>query len=219
MTGSCYSLWPSMIPASHHLQEKNAYQYFAQQLSSIQRYSTSPSESRRWSASILLPFRPAIIDHKLNWLGQPFAIIAIGLAKVSVALLLLRLIGPKPRWPRHFLYFTMISSMIISIIAIIVTFVQCSPSKALWEPTISHHCWNPHIQLRLAIFNASRFTFQVYIVIFWILLTNDFRLVCLYRCCAFCFACILISALQDVGAEKGRHLPPIGMWYHVRSNI
>ncbi|KAI9643620.1 hypothetical protein NHQ30_008242 [Ciborinia camelliae] len=80
---------------------------------------------------------------KMTWLLQPFVILAICLGKVSIALLMMRLLSPSPKWPKHFLWFCIISCLIFVFIDIIFTYVQCTPAKALWDPTVPHTCWEP----------------------------------------------------------------------------
>ena len=96
---------------------------------------------------------------RLNWIAQPFAIMGLAFGKISVAFLLLRLIGPKSFWRRNFLYFTMIGSFLFCALATIFTFVQCNPVQALWNPTLvpagQAKCWEPHTQSDFSLFVGS----------------------------------------------------------------
>ena len=88
---------------------------------------------------------------KLNWISQPFEIMAIGTGKVSVALLLLRVLGPKNRYKKWFLWFLIASTLTVCAIGIIFTFAQCQPVARLWNPTVEGHCLDPMIQANEAL--------------------------------------------------------------------
>jgi len=97
---------------------------------------------------------------KMSWILQPFIIMAITMSKVSVSFLILRLVGPRPVWPKYTLYMLMVASVMFSTIDIILTFVQCSPVQSLWDASIPHRCWDPVIQTRFALFTGSWLVFM-----------------------------------------------------------
>lgn len=92
---------------------------------------------------------------KLNWMIQPFGIMALATAKISVAFTMLRIISSANVWRRRFLYFCIISIFLSSAIAAILTFVQCNPPRALWTFVPGATCWDPRVQTDYAIFTAS----------------------------------------------------------------
>jgi hypothetical protein len=64
---------------------------------------------------------------RINWITQPFAIMSLATGKVSVALLIMRIMG-KSTWRRAFLIWAaMAGSVLFCSIAIILTFAQCRP--------------------------------------------------------------------------------------------
>ena len=67
---------------------------------------------------------------KLNWLSQPWAIMSLGLGKISVAFLMLRLVGPFIKARRSFLWtlivLTFVFSAVASILTFAVSFAPCS---------------------------------------------------------------------------------------------
>ena len=68
------------------------------------------------------------------------------MAKISVALLILRLIGPLTFWRRWFLYLIIFLSPVIGILTVIFEFASCDPPRALWVPLSQipgARCWNP----------------------------------------------------------------------------
>ena len=93
---------------------------------------------------------------KLNLIGQPFGIMAYCVPKVAVALLIIRLMPPAKRG-QWFLYFITTSLIILFALAAIFLFVQCSPSKAMWDPTVPSHCWPPEILPNYTLFVGGKF--------------------------------------------------------------
>ena len=94
---------------------------------------------------------------KFNWISQVWGIFGFATGKISVALLILRIIGPSSTWRKWILYITMASVFIINALGCIITFVQCDPPRALWAADMSSHCWDPKIQSDYAIFLSSKF--------------------------------------------------------------
>lgn len=95
---------------------------------------------------------------KLNWIGQPAAIMSLGLGKISVGFLMLRLIGPFVRARRVFLWALIILTFIFSVVCCTLTFVQCSPVEALWETVPGAVCWEPKVQDNFSIFLGCELT-------------------------------------------------------------
>ncbi|KAI9655764.1 MAG: hypothetical protein M1821_005199 [Bathelium mastoideum] len=93
---------------------------------------------------------------KYNWITQPWGIFGFGTGKISVALLILRILGPNIFWRKWILYVTMAVVFTTTSLACILTFVQCDPPRALWTPQlVAEHkatCWNPKAQSDYAIF-------------------------------------------------------------------
>ena len=95
---------------------------------------------------------------KVGWVVQPFNIMAQATGKASVALLILRLLGPLSFWRRWFLYVSTVLTLVFGVLTCIFTFVQCDPARTLWEGPARHpdaKCWNPKSQLDFSIFDAS----------------------------------------------------------------
>ena len=63
---------------------------------------------------------------------------AVCMARVSVAALLLRIVGfiASHRWV---LYFCIASTFVVASVFTVVTFPQCSPISVLWDPTPPVH--------------------------------------------------------------------------------
>ena len=80
---------------------------------------------------------------KFNWLSQPWAIFAFATGKVSVALLILRLIPPNNPWIKWLLYFVIVTVLVFDALGVIITFAQCNPVYALWTLGLQSSCWTP----------------------------------------------------------------------------
>ena len=79
--------------------------------------------------------------------------------KISVAFLILRIMG-KSEWGKaFFISGAMIGSFLFCTIAIVLTFVQCQPVTALWNPQLvvvgKAKCWSPQRQSDFSLFPGS----------------------------------------------------------------
>ena len=91
---------------------------------------------------------------KLYYVVQPLAIMAVAVSRISVALLVLRIVGLSA-WRRRFLWFTIISTLVITVAVCILIFCPCKPVEGLWNPFIQSNCWDPRIVTDLTIFSSS----------------------------------------------------------------
>ncbi|OAA33221.1 integral membrane protein [Moelleriella libera RCEF 2490] len=100
-----------------------------------------------------------VIAAKWGWISQPFVIMGFATGKLSVAVLLWRVVGSTTFWRKWFLCFATISALLISIVNIVLTFTQCSPVEALWNQQLLKEgqtkCLSPSIQINFAIFLSS----------------------------------------------------------------
>lgn len=71
---------------------------------------------------------------KLQMLGQAIGIPGFCFAKLSVALLLTRLLDDTSRWRKWFLYLHIFVYFALGITVVGLLFGQCRPARALWEP-------------------------------------------------------------------------------------
>ncbi|KAF7528052.1 hypothetical protein G7054_g10244 [Neopestalotiopsis clavispora] len=92
---------------------------------------------------------------KWNWIIQPFGIMDLPFVKLSISVLFLKLLGPKDKWQRWFLYVNMVLFTIVFVLASIFSFVQCNPPRALWEVVPGSSCWDPAIQANWGTFGSS----------------------------------------------------------------
>ena len=85
-----------------------------------------------------------------NYILQTFGIFAFGAGKVSVGCLILRVLPPGSVWRRWIILSTIIFVFVFDCVNVVLTFVQCSPPRALWEPEIEHTCWDVSVQTNIA---------------------------------------------------------------------
>jgi hypothetical protein len=98
-----------------------------------------------------------VIAVKLNWISQPFSIMSAGFGKVSVALLLLRIISPN-KARQWFLYTTIALLTVINTICVAWIFGQCTPAARLWDSSIDGTCYPPHVQQDVGYWQACMFS-------------------------------------------------------------
>lgn len=69
---------------------------------------------------------------KMEMIGQTFAVIGMAVAKVSMGLFLLRLVAV--RWHKIAIWTMIIALMSVSVLTAIMFWVQCLPSRGIWDP-------------------------------------------------------------------------------------
>ena len=102
----------------------------------------------------------AMSSIRLNWMTQPVIITSLAFGKISVALLILRILA-RSFWRRMFLYISMIGTFLFCWLGVVVTFAQCRPVQALWDPKLLQTgkatCWNPKLETNISIFVGSMY--------------------------------------------------------------
>ncbi|KAL9015592.1 MAG: hypothetical protein Q9185_007022 [Variospora sp. 1 TL-2023] len=66
----------------------------------------------------------------------------------------MRIMGTST-WRKNFLYFLIAANFLFCILAVIFTFAQCRPSRALWDPSVKGKCWNPESQAGFSLFTGT----------------------------------------------------------------
>lgn len=94
-----------------------------------------------------------------EYVAEPWSIMAIALGKVSVSLLILRIIGPATFWRKWIIYVSIPLVLAVNATATILLFAQCSPVHALWdgvENVPGAQCWKPNIQADFSAFGGCK---------------------------------------------------------------
>lgn len=104
-------------------------------------------------------------DQRVNavymiWLSVPFSPGSAAFGKVSIALLLMRLMNRnRKRWQEVFLWILIFFLFAVNLVLVIVTFSQCTPASFLWERVRMFpppgSCWAPTIQQNYGYFQGA----------------------------------------------------------------
>ena len=76
---------------------------------------------------------------KLNYIANPFGIMAYSFPNLSVAIFLNRILR-LPRLQKSLIYSVPIAQCVIAGIACVLLFTQCTPTKFLWDPKTPAKC-------------------------------------------------------------------------------
>ncbi|KAJ5182591.1 hypothetical protein N7492_000207 [Penicillium capsulatum] len=96
------------------------------------------------------PTTPSKVSPAAFWalFTAAWGYVTVALPKLVVGILICRLFRPKP-WLRTTIMTYCVIFNIISLLALIFSFTQCSPVAGQWDP-FNHpdvHCWNKNVQL------------------------------------------------------------------------
>ncbi|XXH03925.1 hypothetical protein Hte_010333 [Hypoxylon texense] len=94
---------------------------------------------------------------EIFYISQAVHIITIGVGKLAIGSLLLRLLGPVSKWRRYGIWLLMVLISIFSVLALVFSLVQCPDPADLWnpDPKAVTACWDPAIQSKFTIFFGS----------------------------------------------------------------
>lgn len=81
---------------------------------------------------------------KINFIANPFGVMAYSLPNISVAIFLNRILAPN-RARKITLYTITVAQSVIAAISLIILFAQCHPTEFLWNPTIRATCLPPSV--------------------------------------------------------------------------
>lgn len=79
----------------------------------------------------------------------------LAVVQLFISILLLRILRPHTKLSKLFLHVNMVLFKMTMVVAIILTFVQCDPPRALWWPVPSTKCSDPSTQARHAKFGGA----------------------------------------------------------------
>ncbi|EXL99009.1 hypothetical protein FOIG_08914 [Fusarium odoratissimum NRRL 54006] len=81
----------------------------------------------------------------LQVVGYPFNIMAYSLPNAVILILIERLVGKTKTISRRFLRVVVAIQIMLALASVIITFVQCRPTKMLWDQSAQGECWSPHV--------------------------------------------------------------------------
>ena len=96
---------------------------------------------------------------KLNYIANPFGIMAYSFPNLSVAIFINRILR-LARLPKWLLYIVPIAQCVIAGISCILLFTQCMPSQFLWDPSIPAKCLSAKVLTGYSYFVGGK---QVYL--------------------------------------------------------
>ena len=82
-----------------------------------------------------------------GYITQALTIVAFGTGKFSVGYSILRLLSRNSFWRKWFVLGLIILALFWNSLEAILTFFQCNPPKAQWNPEIHATCWSLHARL------------------------------------------------------------------------
>ncbi|MCJ1398245.1 hypothetical protein MMC11_001442 [Xylographa trunciseda] len=175
----------------------------------------------------------AIQAIKMESISSAFGVMAFCIPKIAVALLLVRLMGPKHRG-KWFLYFITGTVTIAGVLSIIFLFVQCQPVAALWDPAVAAMatCWDPSVLTDYTYFVGAYsalcdFSLAVFpIFIMWNLqmrLKRKIAICCVMGLGIFAVVCaiIKITTLPELAdhTDYTYATVPLLLWSAVEENV
>ncbi|KAJ2982148.1 hypothetical protein NUW58_g6503 [Xylaria curta] len=91
---------------------------------------------------------------QFNYLAQPWLNISSTLSKVSLCLLLRRLISGAPVW-KTLLAAQIVLLLLVNAVCTFTSLLQCRPLEKLWKPDIPGRCWSPDVQQNIGYFQGA----------------------------------------------------------------
>ncbi|KAK3314345.1 integral membrane protein [Apodospora peruviana] len=115
------------------------------------------------------------------WISAPFSTMSACFGKISIALLILRMINRNKTYT-IFLWTLIVLLFIINLLLTIITFAQCTPVTWLWDqlnPAAGYvgSCWDPNIQKNYGYFQgAFSAVSDLVLALFPILIIKDLKI-------------------------------------------
>ncbi|CAD6579774.1 MAG: hypothetical protein ASARMPRED_009244 [Alectoria sarmentosa] len=88
------------------------------------------------------------------WIYQPVQVTSTIIARISVAIFVIRLFPSKKAMKKFLITLTTFNAA-VGIAGFTLIFTQCSPPQKLWNDKVEGHCINSDIQRDMAMFKAS----------------------------------------------------------------
>jgi hypothetical protein len=82
--------------------------------------------------------------NKWSWIFATVGFLVSIIARVSIAILLVRIFGTQRWFKQHMIYFTAIQT-VVGIVSIVFLVEQCKPYEGLWNKAVIEYYWNKRI--------------------------------------------------------------------------
>ncbi len=115
------------------------------------------------------------------WISAPFSTMSACFGKISIALLILRMINRNKVYT-VFLWTLIVLLFIVNLLLTVITFAQCTPVTWLWDqlnPAATYHgsCWDPDIQKNYGYFQGAFSSLSdLVLALFPILIIKDLKM-------------------------------------------
>ena len=93
---------------------------------------------------------------KYSFISSLFGLISSVFGKSSVAIFLLRIIGPVTIWRKRLIYGNFILYWATTVVLLVIIIARCSPVRSFWEQVPGSKCLNPHVEVGLGIFQGGK---------------------------------------------------------------
>src|SRR3569833_1352968 len=91
---------------------------------------------------------------EFDFLGQPRFMMGSTMAKISICLFFIRLVGAVKQW-RILLSCQIFFMAVINLAFSLTTNLQCRPLEKLWIPSVPGQCWSPSVQTNIGYFQGG----------------------------------------------------------------
>ena len=92
---------------------------------------------------------------RIMHLADPFSFMALAAGRISVALLILRIIKTSV-WRSRFLYAMIVVTLFATTVWCVLWLAKCPPSSGITPPYQAGVCWNPPVMLSISILTAGQ---------------------------------------------------------------
>ncbi|RWA14424.1 hypothetical protein EKO27_g689 [Xylaria grammica] len=169
-----------------------------------------------------LSYDPQYIYFTLwNWVQATLGIWVATTARVSAAILLVRIFGTK-RWLWWFLTIYTVIQLVVAIVVTTLFWTQCTPVTGVWQPLLVQTgqatCWDPRVVIYAiytgqSLFTVADLTYVLFpILVIWKLNMPRRQKIGLAALLALSFITVVASILKIITAGAAIEATPDSIW-------
>lgn len=98
---------------------------------------------------------------QFDYLGQPWVNMGATLAKITICLFFIRLVGRVARW-RILLSSQIVLMALINLAFSMTANLQCRPLEKLWNTDVIGVCWDPKVQMNIGYVQGGELKLDCY---------------------------------------------------------
>ncbi|KAK5660630.1 hypothetical protein OQA88_11992 [Cercophora sp. LCS_1] len=145
-------------------------------------------------------------------LGQPWYLMSATLARISICMFFIGLLGEARRWRilMGILVFLMAG---VNFSFALAMNLQCRPLEKLWRPNVAGNCWDPSVQLNFGYFQGAFSVFSwAFLAAFPVLIVRGLRIDGtstwpFYVTSTLSFACGIFTIVKTADASQINRIP------------